>query len=324
RKAYHPATSQVNTFSRTPPPDPVAYEESDRSVGLTTSMSLKSLYWYAPSLFPGWSLSGPADRAEMALSITELRRTGQTPYSFAIESGESSGWMVTDWIEDRLLQTIPLELYDAWSRGQLSFRNPAVERVVTRTIRQIRRNGEMFGGIEGVGGRPFSETLSPLVAQPPRAGVAFGASFLAQWHMNDLDRLEFFGTPPNNPANGTRRLVGGDMVILVEATAAARGFIRFLNTPEAARLLAESLAREGQIGRVVAHNAAVPELYEEPQRSFARIIRDADHLRYDASDRMSREVGMERFFTGSRSMVYGADITGTLTAIDRYRRATLR
>ncbi|MFP4153797.1 MAG: hypothetical protein ACLFR8_02300 [Alkalispirochaeta sp.] len=114
------------------------------------------------------------------------------------------------------------------------------------------------------------------------------------------------------------------MVIVVEATAAARALFRFLNSPEAARLLAESLAAEGQIGHVVAHDSAVPEWYDEPQRSFATIIRDADHLRYDASDRMNREVGMEPFITGARSMVYGADVTGTLNSIDRYRRNSLR
>ncbi|MFP4153798.1 MAG: hypothetical protein ACLFSV_13215, partial [Alkalispirochaeta sp.] len=80
------------------------------------------------------------DRAEMARSITLLRRADEAPYSFAIESGESTGWMITDWIEDRLLLAIPLERYDAWSRGQLSFRNPVVEQVVTRTIRRAGRD----------------------------------------------------------------------------------------------------------------------------------------------------------------------------------------
>jgi alpha-glucoside transport system substrate-binding protein len=305
-------------------PDPVAYDDSDRSVGLTTAMSLKSLYWYAPSIFMMWGISEPTTRSEMIRSLTQLRRASEAPYSFAIESGNSTGWMVTDWIEDRLLQTIPLEEFDAWSRGQVSFRDPVVEDAITRTIRTIRRTGEMYGGIDGVTNRSFSETLAPLVAQPPPAGMAFGPSFLAQWYQDDLDRLEFFPTPPENPENGTRRLVGGDIFVVVEATSAARAFIRFLNRPDTARLLADSLTAEGQIGNVVAHNAAVPDWYDEPQRSFATIIRDADYLRFDASDRMNREVGMERFLTGARSMVYGSDIAGTLNSIDRYRRDSLR
>lgn len=305
-------------------PDAYSYLAGDRSIGVVTTMSLKSLYWYAPSVFMMWGLSAPASSADLSRMVAQLQRAGEPTYSFAIQSDGATGWMITDWVEDRILQSEPLATYDAWSRGRLSFRDTVVESTITRLIEMFNRDGMMYGGIEGVRDRQFYETLDPLVSDPPTAGMAFGPSFLAQWHTEDLDRLSFFPTPPATPGGETRRLVGGNMFVVVEATPAARAFLRYLNRPETARLIADSLAGEGQIGNVVAHTAAEPDWYAEPQRSFAEIIASADVLRYDASDRMTREVGMERFLTGARSMVYGSDIIGILNSIDRIRRSSLR
>lgn len=305
-------------------PQPYYDVESDRSVGLSTTVNLKSLYWYAPSIFAAEGIEVPATADELDRVVSQLNGTDRATYSFAIQSNPATGWMITDWIEDRILQSASLDEYDAWSRGQLSFRAPIVEETTVDLIEMFGQPGMMFRGVGGVTGRSFTNTLEPLVRDEPAAALAFGPSFLIQWHSDSLDRISFFPTPPATPGGETRRLVGGDMVIIIKATDEARAFIRYLNRPETVQILIEGLEGEGQIGNVATHNSAVPDLYREPQRTFAKIVGEADVLRYDASDRMNREVGMERFLTGVRSMAYGSDIVGVLNSIDRVRRSSLR
>jgi len=293
-------------------------ERNTASAGIPILVSLKSLYWYSPALFEAQGLTPPATQGAFTALIETLQERGITPYGFAIESGEAAtGWPFTDWIEDRILQRYPVERYDEWTRGELGFRGTLVEDEITELTYLLRDEARTHGGDSFVVETPFHGSVELLLTDPPRAGVAFAPSFFASWYQERLDELAVFPTPPVRPGE-QRVLVGGDIISIATATPEARAFLRYLTREDVAR----RLVAEADRGNVLTNRNAEPDWYRPFERRIAGIIADADVIRYDGSDSMTRVVGMERFLTAGRSLMLGSAIRGVVLEIEDARRPT--
>ena len=89
--------------------------------GLPSAVSVKSLLWYDQA---AWKATGEAfpETMDQLLSVTDtIRDSGKTPWCIAAESGQATGWPITDWIEDLVLRTAGPEGYDKWVKGELKF-----------------------------------------------------------------------------------------------------------------------------------------------------------------------------------------------------------
>ncbi|MFP4151787.1 MAG: ABC transporter substrate-binding protein [Alkalispirochaeta sp.] len=293
-------------------------ERDGVSAGIPVLMSLKSLYWYAPARFEAEGLTPPTTPEEFTALTEALQERGITPFGFGIESGEAAtGWPFTDWIEDRILQRYPVETYDAWTGGDLGFRGTPVEEEITELTSLLRDETRTHGGNSFVAETPFHRSVGLLLTDPPRAGIVFAASFNASWYQDRLDQLAVFPTPPVR-AGEERVLVGGEIISIPTATPEARTFLRYLTRDDVARFLLESAER----GNVLTHRTAEPGWYRPFEREIAGIIDEADIVRYDGSDLMTRQVGMERFLTAGRSLMLGSAIRGVLLDIEEVRRST--
>ncbi|MER7564681.1 extracellular solute-binding protein [Streptomyces sp. NPDC097941] len=87
-----------------------------------------------------------------------------------LASQATSGWPGTDWIEDLVLHQAGPTLYDAWARGLLDWRDPAVERAWTTWARMLGKRlpqsveqslTTSFEGASGPGGHPRGLLGSP-------------------------------------------------------------------------------------------------------------------------------------------------------------------
>jgi alpha-glucoside transport system substrate-binding protein len=300
--------------------DILAFTERDGgSAGLVTELALKSMYWYVPEWFDDRELSVPQNGSELAQLEDELIARGEVPYAFAIESGPAAtGWPFTDWVEDRVLQRAGPQQYDGWVRGDLQFGQSPVNDIITELVFALRREEYVAGGPQTVVNTPFHRSLEALTTESPEAAMVFGSSFLAGWYEDDLDRLDFFPTPPEDDDTGeTHRMVGGEVMTVVSASPAARAFLRFLSGGDGAEILARSLPP----GWVVAQKSHRPEWYSPFGQKVARVIHEADVLRFDGSDSMSLGRGMQSFVPAGRSLMNGAAIRGILRDIDEQRRS---
>ena len=72
--------------------------------GLPAAVSVKSLLWYDQ---PNWQKTGdqlPTTLDSMLTLSGQLKGQGFTPWCIAAESGNATGWPITDWIEDLVLR----------------------------------------------------------------------------------------------------------------------------------------------------------------------------------------------------------------------------
>jgi alpha-glucoside transport system substrate-binding protein len=62
---------------------------------------------------------------------------GVKPWCIGIESGEATGWVATDWLEDAILRDQGAEYYDQWVNHEVPFDDPGV-------VESLDRVGEIF------------------------------------------------------------------------------------------------------------------------------------------------------------------------------------
>jgi alpha-glucoside transport system substrate-binding protein len=101
----------------------------DRMAGVWHKSNIKSLVWYPKKAFDRAGYEVPQSWEDLMKLSDQIVADGRTPWCIGIESGATSGWAGTDWVEDILLRTAPPETYDAWVAGDLPFDSPEIRRV---------------------------------------------------------------------------------------------------------------------------------------------------------------------------------------------------
>lgn len=285
-----------------------------QKAGFWFSNNVKSLVWYAKPAFEEEGYEIPETWDEMVALSEQMVDDGYTPWSIGMESAGATGWVGTDWIEDIMLRTAGPEAYDDWVTGELPFDSPEVRRAF-EILGDIWLDEEMvFGGTDSILTVPFGEAHTPLLHDPPRAMMMRQASFIPSFFPDEIEigeEIDFFYLPQIDEDQGEPVLMAGDIVGVFEDRPEVREVVEFMLTPESTRAQIEA----GNF--IAAHQTAPLEWYPtDADRRMAEILRDADVVRFDASDMMPASVGTGSFWNGMVDYVSGDSLDDVLEAID--------
>jgi alpha-glucoside transport system substrate-binding protein len=288
----------------------------DGTFGLFFGTDIKSLVWYVPENFEEAGYEIPQSLEELKALTDRIVEDGETPWCIGLGAGAGTGWPATDWVEDMLLRTAPVEVYDQWTRGEISFDD---ERVVTAI--------EEFGhfaldpdftpqGPSGVASTDFRDAPSGLFEFPPDCYMHKQASFIPNFFPEEVEvgtDVDFFYFPAYADADLGQPLLGsGGLVSLTRDAPVTRGFIEFLKTP----IAHEVMMAQGQF--LTPHTGANPEAYEnETQAALGEILTSATTFRFDGSDLMPGEIGTSAFWTGMIDYITGTDAETVAAEIER-------
>lgn len=290
----------------------------DELIGIPFRVSVKSLVWHPVPELADAGYEEPATWDEMLAVSEEIRAAGTPPWCLGIGSGASTGWPVTDWIEDILLRTAGPEAYDRWVAGELPFSSPEVTQAAELFAEIAFTEGNVLGGRSTIPTQQFGDAPLPLFDDPPGCYLHRQASFITEFFPEDAvlgEDVDFFYLPPI-PAvgeyDGSPVLGAGDYASLFTDNQGAEQLIQFLATPEAG----EPWAADG--GFLSPHATFDASVYpEELSVEQAEILSGADAFRFDASDLMPPEVGVGTFWTEMVAWVNGEkELEDALQAID--------
>jgi alpha-glucoside transport system substrate-binding protein len=286
-------------------------------------LSVKSLVWYNPATFDAQGYTIPTTWAEMIDLSDEMVADGITPWCIGMESGDATGWVSTDWVEDILLRTIGGDEYDRWVEGDLAFASDEVQGAIEEYMVPIWTNDDyVFGGRAQITREAFGDSVGGILGDDPECGMHRQATFI-EGFITDLDPgaefgvdYDFFYLPPITP--GDRPVLGaGDYAALYTDNPAAVTFMEFLATAESGEPWA---ARGGFLSPF----APVFDSSVYPTDSAVRaseILAEATAFRFDGSDLMPGDVGSTSrsgsFWSEMTSWVLQEKtLTEALTAID--------
>jgi alpha-glucoside transport system substrate-binding protein len=265
--------------------------------GVWYRANVKSLVWYPVPEFEQAGYEIPKTWDEMLALSDQIVADGKTPWCIGIESGGATGWVATDWMEDIMLRTQPVEKYDAWVNGELSFDSPEVKNAA-EIMGEIWFNEDYaLGGPSSITTTPFGDAPIPMFNNPPDCYLHRQASFIPAFFPGDVqvgEDVDFFYLPPIKSDEFPKPvLTAGDIFAAFNDRAEVREVMEYLTTGESTKAWLQSG------GFVSPHEDTPLDWYPtETDRKYAEILSEASVVRFDGSDLMPGAVGAGSFWTG--------------------------
>lgn len=287
--------------------------------GAPMAMNGKSFYWYNKPAFEAAGYTVPTTHEELLALVEEIKADGVAPICYGMESGSSTGWPGTDWIEDYVLQTGGTEVYDKWVSGEIKFDSPEVREAFAIYDELLMTEGNVFGGIQNAPSNPFATALNPMFDEEPKCYLGKQGNFITQKGFfpdeifAQLDTtVGMFVTPSvkgENPVLG-----GGDLAAaFTKNDANVKKVMAFMTSDP------EFGDNQVQTGAWLSPLTTfdVEKYPNQVLKDVAGAVAAASVFRFDGSDQMPGAVGSGSFWTGMVDYTSGrTDLDATLQAID--------
>lgn len=283
--------------------------------------NVKSFVWYSPAMFEenGWEIPETWDDM-MALS-EDMAAAGTKPWCAGIESGDATGWVTTDWLEDAVLRDAGPDVYDQWVSHEIPFNDPAIAESLDRVGSILKNEDYMnagIGDVKSIATTAFQEGGLPIL--DGECGLHRQASFYAaQWPegtdvSEDGDVFAFY-LPTTSDEFGTPVLGGGEFVAAFRDAPEVQAFQTYLSSDIWANEKAEATPGGGWVS---ANTGLDISLLNSPiDQLSAEIFQDPEAVfRFDASDQMPGAVGAGSFWSEMTNWITGADTQTTLDNIE--------
>lgn len=282
--------------------------------GVWFRASVKSLVWYNPEAFEAAGYEVPTTWDEMIALSDQIVADGGTPWCLGMESGDATGWVGTDWVEDIMLRTAGPEVYDQWINHEIPFDAEPVQTAFEEFGDIVLNPDYISGGTVGAISTPFGDSIQGLFGDEPRCYMHRQANFIASFLPEEAvpgENVAVFPLPGINPEFGTPVLVAGDVFAMFNDTPEAQALMAYLATAEAHEVWA-SLG-----GFISPHNEVGIDVYpDEVTQQQAEILANAEIVRFDGSDMMPGVVGTGTFWSGIVDYVGGEDVESVLSNIE--------
>ena len=121
--------------------------------GAPLMASVKSFVWYSPETFAKAGYEVPATWDELVALTNRIAadhpKDGVTPWCLGMADGGTTGWTMTDWLEESLLATGGLGAYDAWANHTVALDSPSAVNALGTVDSLLMKGGHVHGGRDG-------------------------------------------------------------------------------------------------------------------------------------------------------------------------------
>jgi alpha-glucoside transport system substrate-binding protein len=255
--------------------------------GIFYKVTDKAGVWYNPKAFAAAGYNVPTTWNEMTMLADTIVGDGHTPFSVVAARGPASGWALTDWISEIVLNTCGPDLYDEWIASGISWNDACIKRSFGMFTKLVSTKGYVLGGSQRIIATGDDAGADPLYTDPPSAYLcylpSFAQAFIAASHP-DLEPgtdYDVFRFPTIDPRYKGAVTIGADVPVMVSDTPAARAFMTYL---------ASAPAQEAwiKLGGFTSVNRSVSmDSYQDPvARTVAEELSEAKVSRFSAGDMM--------------------------------------
>lgn len=286
--------------------------------GMFHRVNAKGWVWYNKPAWQeaGWETPQTWDEL-MSLADTMMAETDIAPFCDAIGSGAATGWKGTDWIENIMLRTVPVDVHDDWVAGDVPFTDDRVKNAFELLGDIWLADGMTFGGPSYIAATDFREPAKGLHSDPPQCWMHMQGSFVVDFFETDVkddldNQVGVFMLPPIDESLPFTLEVGGDQYVVFKGheRPEVKLFIEFLGTPESAKPWAELG------GSLFPHTGQDFSWYPtELEQTMAEAITSAPAARFDGSDNMT-EARNKAFWDGVTDWVSGTSLDDVLQQIE--------
>lgn len=297
-----------------------AGEIDGKLYGLLTSMNVKSLIFYPKKAFEEAGYEAPQSLDDLTALADQIKSDGGTPWCLTMESGDATGWVATDWMEDLVMRYGGVEAYNQWVSHEIPFTDPVVKEAAAYFEDVALTEGNVLGGQQAITATAFTEAAKPMFDEGKpgcwllKQGSFFvGPDFLPEDVFANLDEeLGVMGFPPAEAGGENPVLGGGDLAVLMSDSEDAKTAMNLLATADIGD---EAAPVSSFISPFKDFDAS---LYpSETTRTIAKVAYDSTAFLFDGSDSMPAEVGAGSFWKEMTAWLNGdQDVDTALQNID--------
>jgi alpha-glucoside transport system substrate-binding protein len=342
--AYIPQPGLISTLVRNtgamkPVPPTVAtnvdqyYSETFKAAGSVDGTlyaaplgaNVKSFVWYSPQAFAAKGYTVPTTWDEMIALSDRIVAEGGKPWCAGINSGEATGWPLTDWLEDTMLRVNGADVYDQWVTHAIPFNSPQVATALDRVGSVLKNPAYVNGGlgdVSSIATTTFQDAGLPLLDETcymHRQANFYAANFPEGTDISENGQVYAFALPPINPSAPQTILVGAEFAAAFSDRPEVQAFQAYLSSPEWSSNKAKAGSDLGQSGWISANTGLDPANLTNPiDRLSAEILQDQNNtFRFDGSDLMPAAVGSATFWRGMTDWITGKSTADSLTFIEQ-------
>ncbi|MEN9710179.1 MAG: hypothetical protein RL441_171 [Actinomycetota bacterium] len=280
--------------------------QGGKTYGLPVSANVKTLVFYNPSQFTKYGYTVPTTDAEMTALIEKIKadKSGY-PFCAGIESGGATGWPITDWLEQYVLDYNGVDVYNQWIAGDVTFDSAEVTKAADKVASLLFTDGNVNGGGVSMSTDGFGNT-APLFETGGKAkGQCFmirQGSFItdffpdnikAELAAGDYTNANVFALPaPDGGQAGV--LGGGDLAAAFNADADTAKVLQFIYSDKVGTVMAKKASFTSP------HSTFDTSLYPDAlTKTVGETMANAAVFGFDGSDRMPSEVNAEFWVAGT-------------------------
>ncbi len=241
-------------------------------------LTVKSLVWYSPRRFAERGLQVPTSWDELDRLTSELATSGTPPWCLGIRAAGATGWVATDWVEDLVLRFAGPDVYDRWVTHEVTFADAEIVEATERFGQVALVPDRVAGGNRAAVEVSVEDSANELLDPSVPCLLHRQASFMPRYLPAGVELA------PDGDlwAFPLPAVDGGPAPLVVGGSV----LVRFSD--------------DRDVDRVAAY-----------------LLRDAEVVRFDASDLMPPEVGVGTFWSGMTSWLGGARLRSVVAEIDR-------
>lgn len=262
--------------------------------GIFYKTSDKATVWYSPTAFAADGYKVPHTWDEMMTLAETMVAEGRTPFSVVSASGPASGWPLTDWVSEIVLNNCGPDLYDKWIAAEIPWTDPCIKQSFKMFVTVVKTKDYVLGGTEGILATGDGDGGTPLYTKPPQAYMYYLSSIAQGFIASQYPDLvaghdyDYFPFPTINRKYSGAITVGADVVVMLRDTPAARSFMTYL---------AGAPSQEAwiKLGGFTSVNRSVPsDTYLDPVgQAVAAEVTNAPIVRFAAGDMMPASLQQE-------------------------------
>ncbi len=281
--------------------------------GAPLGANLKSLIWYSPKYFKQYNYTVPTTWDDMIKLSDKMVADGHKPWCAGVESGDATGWPLTDWMEEVMLRKYGPDVYDQWTQHKIPFNDPkvlAVLKIVGGILKNPKYVNAGIGDVKSIATTAFQKGGLPI--ETGKCMLHAQANFYAaNWDKGtkvaqDGDVFAFY-EPTMSDQFGKVAEVGGEFVGAFSDRPEVEAVQLYLASGEWATAKAKLNAAAHTSGWATANKSVDPAVFVDPiDKLSVQILTDPKATaRFDASDVMPSSVGAGSFWKQMTQWILG-------------------
>jgi len=283
--------------------------------------SMKSLVWYSPKEFTAKGYQVPTTLDELKALSDKIASTGKKPWCAGINSGEATGWPVTDWMEDWMLRLYGPDEYDKWVNHTIAFNSPeptAALNAVGEYLKNPKYVNGGYGDVKSIASTTFQDGGLPILqgkCSLHRQASFYAANWPKGTNVSPTGDIFAFYLPGKTAADKPV-LGGGEFMLAFRDAPEVHAFQNYVASTTWA-----NLSEQGGGGRCVTPNKnadpAKAATCSDIDKLAIKILQDpASVFRFDGSDAMPAAVGSNSFWKQATNWITGQDTKTTVDKIE--------